>query len=296
MNNVPLVSIIMPTYKRSDMLSRAIKSVLTQTYSNIEIIVVDDNNPDTEWRKKTQGIMSEYNNNSKIKYILHPYNKNGSAARNTGIQQATGDIVTFLDDDDIYCPDKIRKQVDYLLNNPQFRAVYCGWIRGGKKVLPKGEGDLSFGMLSGTNIIITNSIMMWRRDAIACGGWDENLKRHQEAAFILNFFRHGGKIGRVIDYLVEFDTSDRGNEINSYANETSLKYLLSSYDDLVNRIEEKTKGARKLIYAHRYSSMILSHLKQKEFIPAIRIYFSSPFIINKILISYLLRRCGNRWL
>ena len=84
MNNYPLVSIVIPTYSRPLYLKRCIESVLNQTYSNIEIFVVDDNNPDTEFRRDTEKIMSEYLNHKNVTYLQHECNKNGSAARNTG--------------------------------------------------------------------------------------------------------------------------------------------------------------------------------------------------------------------
>ena len=78
--NNPLVSVIIPTYNRPDNLSRAIDSVLNQTYDNIEVIIVDDNNPNTEARVRTEEFMSQYEKNSHIKYIKHEKNKNASAA------------------------------------------------------------------------------------------------------------------------------------------------------------------------------------------------------------------------
>ena len=85
----PKVSVITPTYKRSGMLPRAIKSVLNQSYQNIEIIVVDDNNPDTEWRIATEERMQEFKDDPRVMYVKHEKNMNGSVARNTGIAAST---------------------------------------------------------------------------------------------------------------------------------------------------------------------------------------------------------------
>src|SRR5690625_1857772 len=111
MNKQPLVSVIIPTYKRPRMLTRALKSVLMQTYKNIEVIIVDDNDENSEYRKQTINFMKEYKSNPIIKYIKHKKNKGGSEARNTGIYKATGKYISFLDDDDEYMPTKIEKQV-----------------------------------------------------------------------------------------------------------------------------------------------------------------------------------------
>ena len=111
----PKVTVIIPTYKRSvDFLSRAVKSVMNQTYTNIEIIVIDDSPSDYKGRdqikKYMQGISKE-----NIKYFQNKKNLGGSLARNIGIELASGEYISFLDDDDEYMPEKIEKQVKYML-------------------------------------------------------------------------------------------------------------------------------------------------------------------------------------
>ncbi|MBE5966484.1 MAG: glycosyltransferase family 2 protein [Lachnospiraceae bacterium] len=287
---LPLVSVITPTYKRSNMLSRAIDSVLNQTYENIQIVIVDDNDPYTDWRKKTQELMLTYEENPKIKYIRHDKNKNGAVARNTGIYHADGDIVCFLDDDDWFLPDKVEKQVKYLLQNTENRAVYCGWDRDGI-VIPKKHGNMSFELLSGTNLIYTNVIMMWRHDAIECGGWDENLKRHQEAGFLLRYFKNGGKIGVISECLVKFDTSDRSNAAsNGNINEEHMKQYLDSYKDMIEACEAEQRGAKKNIYSYRYRGVLLEYLKFHDIKGAFRLYCKivkqMPVKFNMDLIRY----------
>ena len=98
--NEELVSVIIPTYKRSEMLPRAVESALNQTYSNIEVVVVDDNDPESTWRKDTSERMLQFKNDNRVKYICHEKNSNGSVARNTGIKNSAGSIIAFLDDDD----------------------------------------------------------------------------------------------------------------------------------------------------------------------------------------------------
>lgn len=114
----PRVSVVIPTYKReTKYLLRAITSIKNQTYKNTEIVVVDDNPPDSYYREKTVDFMKQYNNDSDIIYYLNPKNIGGSLARNNGINVATGEYITFLDDDDEYLPEKIEKQLRFMLNN-----------------------------------------------------------------------------------------------------------------------------------------------------------------------------------
>ncbi len=298
-NEEPLVSVIIPTYKRSDMLPRAIKSVLNQTYKNIQVVVVDDNNPDTAYRKKTEVLMKQYMDDYRVKYVKHSKNSNGSVARNTGIKCSDGEIIAFLDDDDWYYSEKIEKQVVYLLNYPKYHAVYCGWNRAGKIIIPQEEGNLSYNILSGDHIIYTNVIMMWKKDAIECGGWDETFQRHQEAAFLLRYFRNGGKMGVVSEVLVEFDVSDRSNAAsNPYKNEEQTLHYLNSYKDVIEQCEKDISGSGKKIWLYRYRGMFLSYIKNKDYKGAVHFWrrnckhMAFSFLIS--MFEYTIRKVRDR--
>ena len=105
-----MVSVIIATYRRDVSLKRAIESVLNQTYCNIEIIVVDDNdNP--QWNEKVQAVINQFASN-RIRYIQNPEHMGSGATRNRGIECAKGQYVSFLDDDDYYLPEKIEHQME----------------------------------------------------------------------------------------------------------------------------------------------------------------------------------------
>lgn len=110
------VSVIIPTYKRSEFLERAIESVLNQTYTNIEVLVIDDNDPSSSFRQETEKKMKAYSKNEKVSYIKNAKNLGGALARNEGIYSASGTYVTFLDDDDIYLPNKVSTQVEFMFS------------------------------------------------------------------------------------------------------------------------------------------------------------------------------------
>ena len=289
-NDNVLVSVIIPTYKRSNMIDRTIQSILSQTHENIEIIVVDDNNPNTYYRKQTEDVMKKYDDNSKIKYIKHEKNKNGAAARNTGMKFSKGEYLCFLDDDDIYFPTKIQKEVEFLEKNKKYDAVYCGRKIGKNSHEPKQEGNLSYGLLSGTCLVITLTIMVRREAAFNCGGWDESFKRNQEAAFLLNFFKKGYKIGYVDEILCETDKSDRSNALRGKKNEEEVLHYLKTFDDVIEQCEEENKNARKFIYSYRYVSIFLDYLKCKDFKMAFMTYSKMikkyPLIYNYILVKH----------
>lgn len=106
-----LVSVVIPTYGRSKTLDTAIKSVMQQSYKNIEIIVVDDNAAESQERIFTEEMMQKYKNVDQVRYCKHQVNKGGCAARNTGIKNARGEYIAFLDDDDRYLQSYIEKMV-----------------------------------------------------------------------------------------------------------------------------------------------------------------------------------------
>lgn len=108
------MSVVIPTYKRSDYLIRAIESVRKQTYENIEIIIVDDNPKDSLFRKETEKKIEKYKEDVRIKYIKNSENLGGALARNCGINESSGEYVTFLDDDDIYLANKVESQLEFM--------------------------------------------------------------------------------------------------------------------------------------------------------------------------------------
>ncbi|NLK94642.1 MAG: glycosyltransferase family 2 protein [Clostridiales bacterium] len=110
------VSVIVATYKREESLKRALKSLINQTYDSIEIIVVDDN-ADNEWNKKVEAIINEINKLHPIVYIKNKTNKGSAETRNIGINISSGEYITFLDDDDVYLPNKIKNQIEHMIEN-----------------------------------------------------------------------------------------------------------------------------------------------------------------------------------
>lgn len=113
----PLVSIIIPTYNRAQFIAAAIHSIIHQTYTNFEILVIDDGSGDN-----TKNIVQSFND-VRIFYFFQQHNGR-SSARNLGILIAKGKYITFLDSDDLYLPEKIEKQVEYLESNLQYSMIY----------------------------------------------------------------------------------------------------------------------------------------------------------------------------
>lgn len=113
----PLVSVILPTYNREKYILRAIESVLSQDYKNIELIVVDDGSTD-----HTKTLVEEYPD-ERVRYMRTPVNRGVAFARNAGIRRARGEFIAFQDSDDVWLPGKLTKQIEQLLTADEETAV-----------------------------------------------------------------------------------------------------------------------------------------------------------------------------
>ncbi len=185
----PLISVIIPTFSRPENLARAIDSVLAQTYTNYEVIVVDDNGEGTENQIATESLLNTYVD-SKVIYIKHAVNKNGAAARNTGIRVAQGELIAFLDDDDEWSKEKIEKQLEVIGDNVHNILIYCqAEVRTGTRQyispqdsIGKGERMTDY-LFVRKGLVQTSTIIVSRRLALSCL-FDETLQRHQDYDFL----------------------------------------------------------------------------------------------------------------
>lgn len=112
----PKISVIVATYRREQALLAALDSLTAQTYKNLEILVVDDN-AQPQWNGRVAQAVKEAGERShqQIRLIVNETNQGSAASRNIGIQNATGEYISFLDDDDLYLPEKLEKQLADML-------------------------------------------------------------------------------------------------------------------------------------------------------------------------------------
>jgi glycosyltransferase involved in cell wall biosynthesis len=172
LDNLPVVSVIIPTYNRADLLRLTVDSVLAQTYPAIEIIVVDDGSTD-----HTTQVMVQYGN--RVTFMKTPTNKGGNAARNLAVSLATGDYFIFLDHDDLMLPTKVERQVQILAARPEIGLVHCGYYyidEHGNRLDKTGilpEGDVLKELLLSGCFIWSGGPMMRRQCLEAVGDFDD---------------------------------------------------------------------------------------------------------------------------
>jgi glycosyltransferase involved in cell wall biosynthesis len=169
----PRVSVIIPTYNRACMVGEAIESVLDQNYSSFELIVIDDGSTD-----QTPDLLRSFGRRI---IAIRQENKGVSAARNLGISHASGELIAFLDSDDLWLPGKLTAQVDFFRRNPA--SLICQtqeiWIRNGRRVNPKHRHEKRSGMIFEPSLALClvspSAVIMRRRLFDRVGRFDENL-------------------------------------------------------------------------------------------------------------------------
>ena len=176
---MPEVSVIIPTYNRSQKVARAIQSVLDQSFGDLEIIVVDDGSTDDTYQCLDRL-------RSSITYIRQLVNRGVSAARNRGIKSSLAPWIAFLDSDDYWLKDKLQVQMEFLHRNSG--SVACQteeiWIRGGRRVNPrrrhrKPSGDI-FKQSLKLCLVSPSSVMVKRALFDEVGLFDETLQAAED--------------------------------------------------------------------------------------------------------------------
>lgn len=248
-----LVSVIIPTYNRGYIIKQAVESVQNQTYSEIEILIVDDGSTDN-----TEEIVSKISDN-RIRYIKNPNNCGVSHTRNLGIAAARGNYIAFQDSDDIWKEDKLQKQMEHMKANG-YGMVYCAFEREFQdgtvvayppKEIPLEEKQGSiFKSLLRRNLISTQTMLVKRTVLNDVGYFNEgmsNLEDYELALRIAERF----SIGMVDEALVYLKTLSDGinqNQLQSLVNITYIYMrnkkalqVYEMYEGIVGGLREKAR-------------------------------------------------------
>lgn len=208
----PLVSVIMPAYNARPYIAEAIRSVMDQDYPNIELIVVDDGSVDGS---------ADYAESLGARLrVIRQANAGVAAARNKGLAEAKGELIAFLDADDVWLPAKISAQVEYLRQHPETAVVYgifLRWhakadgsfdappapvVKDPHKVLVARHSGWIYTELLFDNIVHVITAMIRREVVEKLGGFDESLPTGEDYDFWLRMSRHfrADKLNRVLAY------------------------------------------------------------------------------------------------
>ncbi len=210
-----MVSVVIPTHDREHLVGRAIESVLAQSYSDWECIVVDDASVDC-----TERVVRGFDD-PRIQYLRRDEQGGGAAARNTGIRQARGRYVAFLDSDDEWLPHKLERQIDALGRSdlPDVALVYTGStvVHGGYPSATRPathRGDVYETALRRNIIAETSRVMVAREALLEVGGFDERLPASQDFELWIRIAARY-PVECVPEALVRIHRSDRERRITS---------------------------------------------------------------------------------
>lgn len=294
MNEKPLVSVIIPTYKRVKYLERALNSVLNQTYNNIEIIIIDDNDPKSNYRIETSELVNRYMKlHENIIYFKLEKNSGGCIARNKGIELANGKYINFLDDDDLFHEEKIEKQVKRIESHDGKVAVVGCFAqiidnKGNVKRIEKEEikGNVFFEQLR-KNICTTSLALINREVCLKSGGFIK-IPSSQEHLFFIKVFEINPYYDYVDEVLVDIN-HHLGERVSNNKNKPVGAIKLFEYVE--GYFVNLDKGEINEISISHYENIIRAYLainNRKECIPYFRKIVKSKGMLNKQVIKLFL--------
>ncbi len=260
------ITCVIPSYKRCDTVTRAIDSVLAQTYKNIEVCLVDDNIPGDEYSQRLQDALKKYDGDSRVRYITQEKHINGAVARNVGIKAASGEYIGFLDDDDEWLPEKIEQQMKVLQADPEIDAVSALWTlyEGGKEVrkcAPYTADNLQFKVFLRDVAVFTSTVLIKKSAIERFGGFDGELLRHQDLQFLVDALKES-KFEVLPEYLVRLHAD---SEINRPNVEKLIKAKRAFFQSVDAEFRKYSKSDQKRIRNAHYYEVVFQALKAKKY-------------------------------
>lgn len=246
---MPTVSVVIPTYNRDAVVTRAIDSVLTQTYDDFEVVVVDDYSTDD-----TKAVVSEYDDDY-VRYVRHNENRGACAARNTGIGHSNGRYIAFLDSDDEWHKTKLTKHVRCMERAPEsVGVVYTGYrVKRSDNVeigqVPSKRGDIHHDQLAKDWVSPTSAVLVDRECFESVGTFDTGLAARQDYDMWLRLSRYY-EFDYVKEPLVTLH-ADGDNRITA-----DIESRMDAHRTLLERIRADVEGLgvldRRRILASQY--------------------------------------------
>lgn len=236
------VSIVLPTYNRGAIVKRAIESVLSQTFTDFELLVIDDGSADC-----TEQIVCAIVD-TRIRYVKLSGNQGVSVARNRGIELAAGEWIAFEDSDDLWHRDKLEKQLNWAQKYPGADMIYCSYSiedKGEVYVCPneKWPGKLSGDIF--TDMLWRNSVgaptLMAKKSAIAdCGGFDPAYQALEDWEFALRLSKNR-QVAYIPQVLVNAGRTKGGVSSNTaYSMDARCRMFAQYYSEMKdNGVAEK---------------------------------------------------------
>ena len=273
----PVVSIVMPAYNVAPYISETLDSVFSQTFTDYEVIVVNDGSPDT---KELEQALESYLN--RIVYLKQE-NRGVGAARNAGLVAARGEFVAFLDADDLWLPDYLSEQIRFIRSGG-YDLVYADALLFGNSPLAgrtfmqiaPSNGEVTFqSLISGQCNVITSGVVARTRLILEVGMFDEGLRNSQDFELWVRLVRHGARANYQSKVLLRYryhENSLSGDALNQIKRELRVLGKIESSYDLTPAERDEVTKAIAAIEANLELETGKLHLAQGEFAEAREVF------------------------
>jgi glycosyltransferase involved in cell wall biosynthesis len=233
----PLISVIVPAFNRGAPLRDTVKSVLNQTYSRLELIVVDD----CSTIPVAQILESIAREDSRLKIVRQERNQGVSAARNSGLELAQGDLIALLDHDDLWLPEKLARQRS-LMEDRGYPACVTNIASHDFPEYSRcnSKRDMEWLILTGSFLAMASAMLAQREIVDAVGPFNTDLPALQDWEWLLRFHRKGYKLGIVPEYLTIYGGSHRRPPEIEFSD---LEFIRREYIPALPRDEGKVLDA-----------------------------------------------------
>ena len=243
LRNAGKISVVMPTYNRAHFLGKAIDSVLSQTYGNFEVIIIDDNSKDN-----TADLLKKYKD-TRIKYVKNTENRGCGVARNQGMELARGDYITFLDSDDEIFSTKFEKQLENFHALPnKIGLIYCGFCYASgktgeivKSISPKLDGNVYNNLLA-RNLFPIHAPIIRRECFQKCGMLDVTLPACEDWDIWIRISRYY-KFAFVPDILAKYN-------IHGKQKSTEVESVIRARERIVEKYRSDLDERPRLLARH----------------------------------------------
>lgn len=291
-----MISVVIPTHNRADLLERAVKSVLNQTYQKFEIIIVSDGSTDN-----TDEVVEKLKNNDKrIRYISYHPGKGGNVARNMGIEDANYENIAFLDDDDEWLPEKLEKQIDILKSDLGIGLVYTGVksIYVNENITyesrPNESGDLSERIFLKNFIGTTSTVIVKKSLLLKAGLFNVELQALQDYDLWIRIVQHTN-VGVITEPCVNYYNYVGNKQISQQTQKyvESIEYIRDYYSDDFSKLGNKEYKVHMQNFNHLLANKAMRNKNRRDALKfSLKAFLCKPnlkslgFIIMSIIGNY----------
>lgn len=282
---MPVVSVLIPAYNAEKYLSETIQSVLEQTFTDYEIVIIDDGS-----RDGTERVVRSFSD-PRIRFFRKE-NGGPASARNVGLKMAQGKWIAFLDSDDLWLPEKLDIQIKVATEHPSAGLIYSDCVRFGEKGLEEvrstifrpGSGNVFWKLISEGNFIGTLTVIAKREILLACSGFDESPEIQGSEDYDLwirvAYLQELFYIPKVLaKYRVRRDGHNRSNLERTYRAYFNVlgkaEKLAGGFDDWQHRIMNKRKAVLRIAFGKSLKAAgdkrkALEQFRSMLFVPGVR--------------------------